>query len=485
MRKTPVYLRARQPISTPRFCAHRIIGNRRLSRHALTIVTVTVILLPCIFALSCTAMKGGLLSPELKVSPKQALIGDPIHIAAVGLASGQSITLSIQGKDQFGNTWASTASFRADSAGMVDISRDAPTAGSYKGTDQSGLFWSLAPQNPGTMISPFPVIRTFTITLSASGQEIASQTVDRIGMIDLKREEVSGEVTGVFFMPSEITAPRPALIVLGGSEGGYNEGWAMVVASKTRLPTLALGYFGAKGLPPTLQNIPLETIERAMAWLSRQQNVASDRFGVIGASRGGELAILAASVFQQIEAVVGYTPSGVVWEGIGEGDTPAWTFQGRPFPYLRYMSDAEAERLFKEAKEKGTPYLDAPAFLYSLKMQVDRIPSATIPVEKSQAAFLLIGNPGDGVWPSDVLSRITIDRLKAHNHQRAFTLLSYDNGGHMLVPYPYYPTTLRQFYLPTVGVWEGLGGTPEGAATAAADSWPKVIEFLHRELRVK
>lgn len=52
----------------------------------------------------------------------------------------------------------------------------------------------------------------------------------------------------------------------------------------------------------------------------------------------------------------------------------------------------------------------------------------------------------------------------------------------MLITYPYYPTTMRQFYLPTVNVWEGLGGTAEGAARAAGDSWPRVIEFLRREL---
>jgi len=423
--------------------------------------------------------------PELVISPQKALIGDPVKIAVTGLTPGRTVMLGLSGKDQFGNTWASRASFRADSAGTVDISRDATLQGSYSGIDPGGLFWSLAPQDPGPIISPFPVIRTFKVTLSAGNGEIASGEIERSGRIDLDRQEVADGVVGAFYRPLEVSKPVPALIVLGGSEGGYNEGWAMVMASKMRLPTLALGYFGGKGLPPMLQNIPLETIERAIDWLGRQPGVVPGRVGVIGASRGGELALLAASLFPQIEAVVGYTPSGVVWEGIGEGDSPAWTYRGEAFPYLRWMTDAESERLFQEAKEKGTPYFDAPTFAYSLKVQQDRVAEATIPVEKSRAAFLLIGNPGDGVWPSDVLSRISIERLKTHNHPRHYELLAYENGGHMLVPYPYYPTTLRQFYLPTVGVWEGLGGTPVGAALAAADSWPKVIDFLRRELKAE
>jgi hypothetical protein len=52
----------------------------------------------------------------------------------------------------------------------------------------------------------------------------------------------------------------------------------------------------------------------------------------------------------------------------------------------------------------------------------------------------------------------------------------------MLVPYPYYPTTMRKFYLPTLGIWEGLGGTAKAAAKAAGDSWPRVVAFLQREL---
>lgn len=118
-------------------------------------------------------------------------------------------------------------------------------------------------------------------------------------------------------------------------------------------------------------------------------------------------------------------------------------------------------------------------------MQQSQIPEATIPVENSKAAFLLIGNPQDGVWPSDILSKYTIDRLREHNYPRSYELLSYNNGGHMLIPYPYYPTTVREFYLPTIKVWEGLGGTARDAAKAAEDSWPKVIEFLYRELETE
>lgn len=141
-----------------------------------------------------------------------------------------------------------------------------------------------------------------------------------------------------------------------------------------------------------------------------------------------------------------------------------------------------AVRLRAQARENGTPYLDPPSFLYSLEVQRSRITEAAIPAERSQAAFLLNGNPGDGVWPSDTLSQIAIDRLKACDYPRPYRLLTYEQGGHMSIAFPYYPTTMRQFYLPTISIWEGLGGTAAGAARAAEDSWPKVVELLQQEL---
>lgn len=77
-------------------------------------------------------------------------------------------------------------------------------------------------------------------------------------------------MVGVFITPKGIEEPTPALIVLGGSEGGYNEGWTTVIASKTRMPTLALAYFGAPGLyPGPGEHPPREIVEKAMAWLNQ------------------------------------------------------------------------------------------------------------------------------------------------------------------------------------------------------------------------
>jgi acetyl esterase/lipase len=131
----------------------------------------------------------------------------------------------------------------------------------------------------------------------------------------IAREPVRDDgLVGTFFAPADRTA-RPGVLVVGGSDGGLSEGMAALLASHG-FAALALAYFRAEHLPPDLTEIPLEYFETAIRWLGRQPSVAAGGLGVVGRSRGGELALLLAATFPEITAVVGYVPSGVVHAGI-------------------------------------------------------------------------------------------------------------------------------------------------------------------------
>jgi dienelactone hydrolase len=65
-----------------------------------------------------------------------------------------------------------------------------------------------------------------------------------------------GGLVGTFFRPST-PGPHPAVIVLGGSDGGLREGSAAVIA-RQGYATLALAYFGVGPLPPELVEVPVE-----------------------------------------------------------------------------------------------------------------------------------------------------------------------------------------------------------------------------------
>lgn len=77
---------------------------------------------------------------------------------------------------------------------------------------------------------------------------------------------------------------------------------------------MALAYFAVPGtgLPAELVDIPLKDFAGALAWL-RNQPAVDPAHVALGASRGGELALLLAATYpQQLQAVAAYVPSSVV-----------------------------------------------------------------------------------------------------------------------------------------------------------------------------
>ena len=126
----------------------------------------------------------------------------------------------------------------------------------------------------------------------------------------------AGETTvGRLFIPPG-RGPHPVVIVLSGSGGGFDLDKAAVL-SRHGLATLALAYFGIAPLPTWLHRIPLEYFEAALTWLCAQPEIDSERVGILGVSRGAELALLLGSTFPQIRAIVAYAPSSVAWAASG------------------------------------------------------------------------------------------------------------------------------------------------------------------------
>ncbi|MGO1767837.1 MAG: acyl-CoA thioesterase/BAAT N-terminal domain-containing protein, partial [Advenella sp.] len=86
-----------------------------------------------------------MLNEILSVTPADALIDEPRVIRVDGLSAGERITIVSQTERAGGVTWHSQAEFEADAQGVVDVSTQAPLAGSYQGVSQMGLLWSQVP----------------------------------------------------------------------------------------------------------------------------------------------------------------------------------------------------------------------------------------------------------------------------------------------------------------------------------------------------
>jgi dienelactone hydrolase len=236
--------------------------------------------------------------------------------------------------------------------------------------------------------------------------------------------------------------------------------------------SLALAYFGYEDLPGELLEIPLESIESAIVWLDGQEAVDAERLAVIGGSKGGELALLAAATYPQIKAVVGCVASGIVWQGVHEYEVASsWSLDGQGLPYAKwFFSQEDAERFMAG---ESVALRNA----YAIEMNdPETLDAATIPVEKINGPVLLVSGTDDQMWPSDVFGDLVMERLAANDHPHERRHLKVDGGGH-LVFLPVFVTGGNRQPVPFM-----FGGTAEADANGSVEFWGLMLDFLNRHL---
>jgi dienelactone hydrolase len=291
-------------------------------------------------------------------------------------------------------------------------------------------------------------------------------------------------LVGTLFYPSA-SSPHPTIIALGGAAGGLREGGAEVLASQG-FAALALAYFRMDPLPRELVEIPLEYFERAITWLKSQPEVDANRMGVVGNSKGGELALLLGATYpEDIKVVVGYAPSGIVWQGIpfdreayyGGARSP-WSLRGEPVPFARFARPGIPEMVRMVGFYLGRQPIVGRIFYERALDDETAISAASIAVEKINGAVLVVSGTADQMWPSTYFSEMVIERLKAHDHPFPYEHLRYKGAGHMIT----LPKAEPEF---TWSERYEVGGSYEANEFANTDSWPRVLNFLERHLKHK
>jgi len=272
------------------------------------------------------------------------------------------------------------------------------------------------------------------------------------------------ELVGNYY-PGVGNGPRPAILLLGGSEGGLGaavDGQARLLA-KEGFTVLALAYYRLPGQPQRFELIPLETFTRALDWLKRKDGVDPARLAIMGTSKGAEAALLISSRRADVSAVVAAVPSQVAWQGFDWSFAPiktsSWSEGGRPVPYLPittvgWNGDIYGPSLAEAAKH----------------------PEAAIPVERIAGPVLLLCGEEDKLWPSCPMARAVKARRDAADGGPATTLLAYPDAGHFGVG----PALPEGQEVPTMITM--FGGSQEGNVAARADGWPRTIAFLKQAL---
>ncbi len=417
----------------------------------------------------------------LTVTPAAGLVDEPLRILVRGLPAGAAVTIRAYLRDARGVPWNSHAVFIAENDGTVDLTAQAPVSGTYSGIDGEGLIASMAVA-PGVVGQPFDETSISPIDVHL----VANVAGDIVATADLLRRYVAEDVeatvvherglSGLFFRPNAVGS-RPSVIVVGGSSGGlmFASQVAALLASHG-FASLALAYFGSKGLPEHLVEIPIEYFAHAMAWLSQQRGVASNGIAVVGRSRGAELALLLGSRFPTIRAVVAYCPSNVVWNGLRAGtlaEASAWTESGRSLPFVPLTSpslSAQLQHALGRPPIALTPVFDA-------ALDGPRPTEAFIAVEKTNGPVLLVSGESDEMWPATRMGDEIMQRLAAHAHPFASRHCHYASAGHLMRA-PGVPTTVLQ------GRY-ALGGNGPAQASANRAAWSETLAFLATTLGLR
>lgn len=431
-------------------------------------------------------------SPHIIITPERALIDEPIEISVTNLKPHAHITIEATCKNKDNDAWKSYAIFQANDKGVVNVAQQAPISGSYTGIDPMGLLWSMRPTSKDPEKNTFLsqcILNIGEITLSVLSENklLTHKIVHRLYVSsDVQRKEIREQgIAGTLFYQKS-TKNNPGIIVIPGSGGGIPENIAQVIASHG-YTVLALAYFGVAGLPEHLSMIPLEYFQQAMNWFKKQPQVEGNKIAIMGHSRGGELAILLASIFPgEMGAAIAYSAPHLVYGDFSPDNKSAWTYKNKPLPFMAYPSDADIGQAAKEglvATHRGTiedPFQDAEIFLWGTKKFSALAKETTIPVENISCPLLIISGDDDKMWPSSVAGQKIIERLNSHNSMIKHKHLHYQNAGHNLFIFPYVPSI--DLPVPIACGWSLFGGTPEGNAHAVEQSWKAALEFLKETL---
>lgn len=426
---------------------------------------------------------------QLTVQPIDDLIDVSRTIRVTGLVPGQTIRLRSKTVRGGHTAWQSQADFVANQEGTVDLSQQAPVAGSYHGVDPMGLVWSQQPETEGEreVFAPsvLDAIET-TIEAEVADQVLQAALVQRLAAAGVQRIEVREQgLVGTIFVPAT-PGPHPAIMILNGSGGGINEPRAALYASHGYL-AFALAYFKAPGLSPYISNTPLEYFKKGLDWLRQTYKPLNDFVALNGQSRGGELVLLLASVYpEDVSAVVAYVPGAVVHSGQNAADPavgregPAWLLNGEPITHVWANNKTATWAPFDEGP---APHRHDRAILTALQ-DPEAVARSRIRVERIQAPIILLSATDDGSWPSSLYSQMVVDWLAQHDFAHEVCWIDTPEAGHSIV-FPYIPTTQLIYAHPVSGRVSTSGGRPDSNAQSDERSWNAIKEFLYRAQRGK
>ncbi len=286
-------------------------------------------------------------------------------------------------------------------------------------------------------MKPLSLLFAIALAIVCTGYPVAAQEETAA----IAGEMPIGEtMPGSFFVAPPGEGPFPALVLIGGSEGGDDsvrrmaprflaEGYAVL-----GLVYYSPAWFGRAAdfpaLPSAFDAIPVERADEARAWLCVRPEIRCTDIGIYGVSKGAEFALLAGSLIEGFAAIAAIVPSDVVWEGWGPDTRPgtnsSFGWDGEPLPFVPYIGMQEE---FAKYSTGQRPRLRLPHDR-GRHANPGRALEARIRVEEIDEPVLVAGGDADDVWNSGEMAQAISERRSAAG--LVTTVLIYTDAGHGL-----------------------------------------------------
>ncbi|KAG9488333.1 acyl-coenzyme A amino acid N-acyltransferase 1-like [Eleutherodactylus coqui] len=410
---------------------------------------------------------------NIKVSPESCLADENVKIKVWGLQPEQVITLRAWLKDEKGKLFHSRAFYVSDTEGKVDLEHTPATGGDFHGVCPMGLFWALKPSTPflrvikrDVMGSPFhihlEVYSNLEFNPFPENPPAATTSVERWyvspGVQRLQIKE--GRIRGTLFLPPG-EGPFPGVIDLFGGIGGLIEFRSSLLASRG-FASLALAYFAYDDLPKTLEYIDLKYFEEAANFLTNHPKVSRAGVGVVGVSKGAEIALAMACFMPQVMGTVCINGTAAITEQtLYYGDLKL-----RGIPYqpeknlLTYSGIMDCSNVFGDPRDPENQ-------------------DSVLPIEKARRPILLLVGENDKCYDSVLYAKISKARAASYGKKDVY-LRRYPGAGHLLEPPGSPLCSVAKYSNSTLPVlW---GGELVPHCKAQELSWRETLDFLTRSI---
>ncbi|HBG4644376.1 TPA: acyl-CoA thioesterase/BAAT N-terminal domain-containing protein [Clostridioides difficile] len=425
---------------------------------------------------------------KVNVYNVESFVDERLKIMVSDLIPNTKLKISVKMEFPWckGEEFSSYGVFCSNEKGEVDLDLVEPIEGTYKADNCMGLIYSLEKsktegKNFAENISiDKPIIMNMIFETSIERKEVELKRIFKSE--DITTKYISDEFIGKLFYKQN--SNNKTILMLGGSDGNLDALDLLAAPLASRgFNVLTVAYFALEGLPDKLEEVSLEYFEKVFEWISENEITSTKEIFVHGTSKGGELAFLLASRYEQIKKVVVSQPHIYCFQalnGLMSGnDTSSWSYKGEPFPYIKVDNDI----FFEEQKKnisKGIPFGFNSTYKKSLKRAENR-KEARIKIENSKADILMIAGKEDNIWNSYEACLKALEIFEENNYPYNVELLTYNNMGHPL-PIPYIMPLKETLCMSMSGGIFSSGGTVEGNSKGQFESWNRTIEFYKKPL---